>query len=463
MVHNGEHSDSRPLWLVAETRLQEWLATQAPGTRAWLESMRFKAERQQLVVWPGEDGRPAGAALGVGALRSLDALDLWHAAGLPDRLPAGSWRLADPLAPAAATAVALGWEYGSYRYERYRSTPRPAIAAHLQSPAGADLALVRRTARALALARDLINTPAEDLHPAALATEAHALAARHGATVEVIEGDTLRSEYPAIHAVGRAAAVGPCLIDLRWGAEEHPRVTLVGKGVCFDSGGLDLKPAAGMLLMKKDMGGAACALALADMVMDARLPVRLRVLVPAVENAVSAGAFRPGDVIRTRKGLSVEVGNTDAEGRLVLCEALAAADAERPSLLVDLATLTGAARIALGPELPAVFGSRDSTVAALAAHGRTLADPLWPMPLWSGYDEDLASRIADLNNVSSGTFAGAIIGALFLRRFVDEATDWVHVDLYGWNPKDRPGRPLGAEAQSVRALYALLAERHPAG
>ena len=463
MVHTGEPPDSRPLWLVAETRLPEWLAAQSASTRAWLEAMRFKAERQQLAVWPGEDGRPAGAALGLGALRSLDALELWHAAGLPDRLPAGSWRLVDPLSPQSATAVALGWEYGSYRYERYRSTPRPAIAAQLESPAGADLALVRRTARALALARDLINTPAEDLHPAALAAEARALALRHEATVEVIEGEALRRDYPAIHAVGRAAAIGPCLIDLRWGVASHPRVTLVGKGVCFDSGGLDLKPAAGMLLMKKDMGGAACALALADMVMDARLPVRLRVLIPAVENAVSAGAFRPGDIIRARKGLSVEIGNTDAEGRLVLCEALAAADVEQPTLLVDLATLTGAARVALGPELPALFGSNETTVATLAAHGRALADPVWPMPLWSGYDEDLSSRVADLNNVSSGTFAGAIIGALFLRRFVGEGTDWLHVDLYGWNPKDRPGRPLGAEAQSVRALYALLAERHPAG
>jgi leucyl aminopeptidase len=463
MVHAGEFPDSRPLWLIAESRLPGWLAGQPPATRAWLESMRFKAERQQLVVWPDQDGNPAGAALGLGALRSLDALELWHAAGLPERLPAGSWCIGDALSPQAATAVALGWEYGCYRYERYRSTPRAALAAQLVTPAGADLALVRRSARALALARDLINTPAEDLHPAALAAEAQALGARHGATVELIEGEALRRDYPAIHAVGRAAAVGPRLIDLRWGAAGAPRITLVGKGVCFDSGGLDLKPAAGMLLMKKDMGGAACALAVADMIMDARLPVRLRVLVPAVENAVSAAAFRPGDVIRTRKGLSVEIGNTDAEGRLVLCEALAAADAEQPTLLVDLATLTGAARVALGPDLPALFGSRETTVNELVAHGRELADPLWPMPLWSGYDEELASRVADLNNVSSGTFAGAIIGALFLRRFVDERTDWLHVDLYGWNPKDRPGRPVGAEAQSVRALYALIAARHPAG
>jgi leucyl aminopeptidase len=237
-------------------------------------------------------------------------------------------------------------------------------------------------------------------------------------------------------------------------------VTLVGKGVCFDSGGLDIKPAAGMLLMKKDMGGAACALALARAVMENSLPVRLRVLVPAVENAISGNAYRPGDVLRTRKGISVEVGNTDAEGRLVLADALAAADAERPDLLVDFATLTGAARVALGPELPALFGSREETVAATLRHGQRLADPLWPMPLWNGYDDEIASKIADVNNVSGSTFAGAIIGGLFLRRFVTETADWLHLDLYGWNPKERPGRPVGAEPQTIRALHALLVERY---
>jgi leucyl aminopeptidase len=254
--------------------------------------------------------------------------------------------------------------------------------------------------------------------------------------------------------------VGPRLVDFTRGDPAHPLVTLVGKGVCFDTGGLDLKPAAGMLLMKKDMGGAACTLALARLVMEARLPVRLRVLVPAVENAVSGNAYRPGDVIRTRKGLTVEVGNTDAEGRLVLCDALARADEEAPDLLIDLATLTGAARIALGPELPAVFGTRPATVDALLRHGSLVADPLWPMPLWAGYDEDIASKVADINNASASTFAGAIIGALFLRRFVSATLDWLHVDLFAWNPKERPGRPVGAEAHAVRALFAMLAERY---
>jgi leucyl aminopeptidase len=273
-------------------------------------------------------------------------------------------------------------------------------------------------------------------------------------------GDALREGYPAIHAVGQASAVGPRLVDFTWGDPAAPKVTLVGKGVCFDTGGLDIKPPAGMLLMKKDMGGAACVLALARMVMESALPVRLRVLVPSVENSIAGNAYRPGDVLRTRKGITVEVGNTDAEGRLILCDALAVADTERPDLLVDLATLTGAARVALGPELPAVFGTRADTVDALLRHGRRLADPLWPMPLWAGYEDDLGSKVADVNNVSNSTFAGAIIGGLFLKRFVTESKDWLHVDLFGWNPKERPGRPVGAEPQAVRALYALLAERY---
>jgi leucyl aminopeptidase len=254
--------------------------------------------------------------------------------------------------------------------------------------------------------------------------------------------------------------VGPRLVDFRWGDPAHPKVTLVGKGVCFDTGGLDIKPAAGMLLMKKDMGGAACTLALARLVMETALPVRLRVLVPAVENAIAGNAYRPGDVIRTRKGLTVEIGNTDAEGRVILCDALALADEEQPDLVVDLATLTGAARVALGPELPAVFGTRQETVDALLRHGRSVADPLWPLPLWQGYDEDIASKVADINNASGSAFAGAIIGALFLKRFVTQAPDWLHVDLFAWNPKDRPGRPVGAEPHAVRALFSYLAERY---
>jgi leucyl aminopeptidase len=397
--------------------------------------------------------------LGLGPLASLESLEPWHVAGAVDRLPAGVWRVEEALPATAATAAALGWAYGSYRFERYRSQPRPAAAATLATPQLADMTYVRRMAAALAMARDLINTPAADLTPERLAEEALTLAARCGAQGRVITGDALSEGYPAIAAVGQAAAFAPKLVDFSWGDTAAPKVTLVGKGVCFDSGGLDIKPAAGMLIMKKDMGGAACVLALARMVMESALPVRLRVLVPAVENAISGAAYRPGDVLRTRKGITVEVGNTDAEGRLVLADALAVADAERPDLLVDLATLTGAARVALGPELPALFGTQDATVETVLRHGRRLGDPLWPMPLWGGYDDEFSSKVADLNNVSSSTFAGSIIGALFLKRFVTESRDWLHCDLYAWNPKERPGRPVGAEPQSVRALYATLVDR----
>ena len=456
---------ARDLWLVTQSDWPRWLEAQDTRTRAWLAATGFKADKQQLALVPQADGAIGSAVLGLGPLTDCGAVDLWHVAGLPERLPAGTtWRIANAeLDARSATAIALGWAYGSYRFESYKSgaTAKPATARpRLVAPAAADVMLATRVAGATAMARDLVNTPACDMTPARLAAEAMALARTHGAIVEEIAGDALRDAYPAIHAVGQAAAVGPRLVDFTWGDPGHPQVTLVGKGVCFDTGGLDIKPAAGMLLMKKDMGGAACTLALARLVMEARLPVRLRVLIPAVENAISGNAYRPGDVIRTRKGLTVEVGNTDAEGRLVLCDAIARADDERPDLLIDLATLTGAARIALGPDLPAVFGTRQATVDALLRHGSLVADPLWPMPLWAGYDDDISSKVADINNASASTFAGAIIGALFLRRFVSRTEDWLHVDLFAWNPKERPGRPVGAEAHAVRALFAMLAERY---
>jgi leucyl aminopeptidase len=453
-----------PLWLISEGELTAWQGARDAATRSWLAALRFRAERHQLIVIPDTSGTPRSAVLGLGALAAIGDLDPWSLAGAPERLPPGAWRIETPLTREPATAAALGWAIGGYRFDRYRSTPKTAVGgALLVPPAEADMDYVHNASGALAMARDFINTAAADMNPAVLAQEASTLAQRLGATAAIVEGDELSRAYPAVHAVGRAAAHAPRLIDLRWGETTHPRVTLVGKGVCFDSGGLDLKPAAGMLLMKKDMGGAACALALARMIMQARLAVRLRVLIPAVENAVSGDAYRPGDVLRTRRGITVEVGNTDAEGRLVLCDGLAAAADDEPDLIVDLATLTGAARVALGPDLPALYGTREETVAALLRHGRRLNDPLWHMPLWNGYDEDLASKVADVNNVSTSTFAGSIIGALFLRRFVAPEQDWLHVDLYAWNGKERPGRPVGAEPQAVRALYALIAERYAQG
>jgi leucyl aminopeptidase len=460
MFEEREVAGARPLWLVTEKNLESWLAGRTSEERTWLGAMNFRAERHQVVILPDSSSKVGGAVLGLGSLSSLDRLELWHLTGAADRLPAGAWRIADPLPVAAATAAALGWAYGSYRFERFRSKPRAAPTAVLVPPQLADMAYVRRMAAALAMARNLINLPAGELTPERLAHEAFEMATRCGAEGRVLVGDALRDGFPAVHSVGQASACAPRLVDFSWGDPTARRVTLVGKGVCFDSGGLDLKPAAGMLLMKKDMGGAACALALARVVMESGLPVRLRVLVPTVENAVAGNAYRPGDVLRTRKGITVEVGNTDAEGRLILADALAEADADRPDLLVDLATLTGAARIALGPELPALFGNRDDTVEALFQQGRRLADPVWPMPLWDGYDDDFPSKIADINNVSGSTFAGAIIGGLFLRRFVSPGTDWLHLDLFGWNPKERPGRPVGGEPQAIRALHALLVERY---
>jgi leucyl aminopeptidase len=328
-----------------------------------------------------------------------------------------------------------------------------------------DGAALRRILDAVTLARDLVNTPANDLGPAELAGAIRAVAEAHGAEVTVIEGEALERGFPMIHAVGAAAtpARAPRLVDLVWGEPDAPKVTLVGKGVVFDTGGLDIKPSSNMLLMKKDRGGAATALALAALVMGARLPVRLRLLVPTVENAIASAAFRPGDVLRSRKGLTVEIGNTDAEGRLILADALALAGEEEPELLIDFATLTGAARVALGPDLPAVFTPDDRLAADLARHGEATADPSWRLPLWRPYLAMMESKVADINNAGTGSFAGAITAALFLQRFVAQPERWLHVDIFAWTASSKPGQPEGGEAQTVRALHALLEERYPRG
>ena len=456
---SDDHAESRPLWAVTEGELQSWLASQPTPVVTWVRAHGFQAERHRVLSLPSADGTVGGAVAGLGALASARDLTLWHAAGLADRLPAQPWHLATPLAPAAATRFLLGWLMGAYRMSRYRlDAPEPPRAA-LVPPAGADLEYADAAARATALARYLINTPANDLGPEELADAALDLARSRGARCQVLTGGELAG-YPMLRAVGAASPRGPRLIDLHWGERDAPRVTLVGKGVCFDSGGLDLKPSAGMLLMKKDMGGAACALGLADLIMRLEIPVQLRVLIPAVENSIGGAAYRPGDVLRSRKGLTVEIGNTDAEGRLVLADALAEADVERPDLLVDLATLTGAARTALGPELPAAYSPNEELLDALRLRGEEESDPVWPMPLWPGYDDELASKVADLGNVSATPFAGSIIAALFLKRFVTETPNWLHVDLYAWNGKDRPGRPVGAEAQCVRSLFELIRLRY---
>jgi leucyl aminopeptidase len=359
---------------------------------------------------------------------------------------------------AEPTRLALGWALATYAFARYHA--KPASGAALVWPAGADRGRVERLARAAFLARDLTNTPAGDLGPEELAQAAVRVAEEGGACHRVIVGDDLLGEnYPTIHAVGRASTRPPWLVDLVWGDPAAPKVTLVGKGVCFDTGGLDLKPASGMRLMKKDMGGAAIVLGLAQAIMDARLPVRLRVLLPCVENSVSGNAMRPMDIIRTRKGLTVEIGNTDAEGRLILCDALAEASTETPQLLIDMATLTGAARVALGPELAALFCNDDKLAAALLDAADAEEDPMWRMPLWRPYRKMIDSKIADLNNVSEGPHAGAITAALYLQEFVEPGIPWAHLDVMAWNPQSRPGRPEGAEATALRALYAHISRR----
>ncbi len=432
--------------------LKRWPA----GERRWLDDTGFAAAPGELALVPGADGRLARVLVGIG-----DDDPLWAVADLPSALPPGRYRLTPEPSPEDAGRAALGWALGSYRFDRYKAHGNDGgKVAGLVWPRRADRAAVARAAEAVCLARDLINTPAADMGPAELTAAAQVVARAHRAAFKVILGrDLLRRGYPAIHAVGRASRRQPRLIDLRWGRATAPRVTIVGKGVCFDSGGLDLKLSGSMRLMKKDMGGAANALALAQMIMDARLPVRLRLLIPAVENSVSGDAMRPLDVLATRQGLTVEVGNTDAEGRLVLCDALTEAGREDPALVVDLATLTGAARVALGPDLPAMFCNDEALAADLMRHAAAEADPMWRLPLWQPYAKRLDSPVADLNNVSDGPFAGAITAALFLQRFVADATPWIHLDIYAWNPTARPGRPVGGEAMAIRALFALIAER----
>jgi len=453
-------SESVPLWLLYEDELDAWRATQSAFVRQWLIEQNFKGEKHRVLLMPDSGGALSFAIAGLG--KRTGDLSLWHAAGFAERLPPRRFRLAQNFTAQEATQLCLGFAYGLYRFDRYRAAKNDA--ASLESPVNADMNFVTNAVDSLRMARDWINTPAADFGPAELAGAARHIAERYEATFnEWVGEDLLAANFPAIHAVGRASSSAPRLIELRWSPEPEARlpcVTLVGKGVCFDSGGLDIKPPSGMALMKKDMGGAAVALALGNMLMSAKLRARLRVLIPAVENSIGGNAYRPGDVLATRKGLTVEVGNTDAEGRLILCDALALADAERPELIIDFATLTGAARVALGPELPALFGSDETLVRNFAAAAAAEHDPVWPLPLWGGYDDELASKIADLNNVASSGFAGAIFGALFLKRFVTESAGWLHVDLFGWNPKDRPGRAVGAEAQALRGAYRYLVERY---
>src|SRR6476660_1917789 len=416
----------------------------------------FSAKPGACLVLPSADGQIAHVVFGLEE-KNGKSLDLFRPGLLPGLLPPGVYRFAN--APHDTRLAVLAFALGSYRFNRYRSSKTPDV--RLVPPDGIDAAEITRMADAAALARDLINTPANDMGPEELAQAAQTVADRFGASFTCIVGDDLlQQNFPLIHAVGMASSRAPRLIDLTWGDPAHPKVTLVGKGVCFDSGGLDLKPSAGMLIMKKDMGGAASVLAQSQMVMDAKLKVRLRVLIPAVENAVAGNAFRPLDIFTSRKGLTVEIGNTDAEGRLVLADALALACEEKPDLLIDMGTLTGAARVALGPDLPPFYTNDETLALDLARFAKQENDPLWRLPLWPPYDAWLDSKVANINNAPSGTFAGSITCALFLQRFVERAKSWLHVDIYGWTPSAKPARPEGGECQAARAISNLLSERY---
>ena len=443
-----------PIWFVTAASYPELRERLEGEVRAFADAAGFEPKPGRHLLLPGRTGL-GGVLFGLEA--ADEAKDLFRPGLLPQHLPDGVYRFAND--PHDARLAALAFALGSYRFTLYRKAERRQVRLELAQSIDRDD--LDRTVEAVTLARDLINTPANDMGPAELEAAARSLAARHGADIQATVGNDLLAEnFPLIHAVGRASERAPRLIELKWGEREHPRVSLVGKGVCFDSGGLDIKPESAMLLMKKDMGGAASVLALAHMIMDRGLKVRLTVLIPAVENSISGAAFRPRDVYPSRKGLTVEVGNTDAEGRLVLADALALADESAPELLIDMGTLTGAARVALGPDVPPFYTADESLAAALARHAATENDPLWRLPLWQPYDALLDSKVADLNNVSSGNFAGSILCALFLKRFVEAATAWLHIDIYAWTPAAKPGRPEGGECQAARALYALLAERY---
>jgi leucyl aminopeptidase len=439
-----------------KSRFEAWLALQPDAVRTAVKAQKFEGGANDIAILPADKPGEWSVAAGV---TDVSASGLWHLAKLADSLPEGTYRLADY----DASEAMLGWMLGQYRYHEYLSEPKLTGPRVLLVKEPARIAMAALQAAATALVRDLVNRPAGDLGPNALEAEAKRIAKAHKAEVTVTAGEPLEAGYPLIHAVGKAAARehAPRLIELEWGDPRHPRVAIVGKGITFDTGGLDIKPSTGMRLMKKDMGGAAHALALAELIMSAHLPVRLHMLVAAAENSISGNAMRPGDIIKSRKGVTVEIDNTDAEGRLVLADALTKAIEDKAELIIDFATLTGAARVALGPDLPAMFSNDDSVAIGLLAASKAATDPLWHMPLWAPYMEMLDSDIADTSN-SGGGFAGAVTAALFLQKFVPDNVPWVHLDTFAWRPTSKPGRPKGGEALGLRAVFSYLAETYPA-
>ncbi|EQB06307.1 leucyl aminopeptidase [Sphingobium wenxiniae] len=446
---------ARSIHLLDSNEFEAWLNGQPERIRTLVGAQKFRGKANEHAVLPAQGDDDWSVVAGVA---DREKLGTWCLAKLAEVLPEGHYRLSE----GSPGAAALGWMAAQYRFGRYRKEDNPVGARILLTKDVARIDAMVHLAQAVALVRDLVNTPAADMGPPQLENAASEVAERFGAAFTVTKGDELEQGYPMIHAVGKAAdkSFAPRLIELHWGDPKNPRIAIVGKGICFDSGGLDIKPASAMAWMKKDMGGAAHALALAQLVMGARLPVRLHLLIPAAENAVGGNAFRPGDILKSRKGISVEIGNTDAEGRLVLGDALTRAGEDKPELIIDYATLTGAARVAVGPDLPALFTNDDDLAAAVSAAGAKVDDPSWRLPLWDGYADMLKSDVADINNAGEGGFAGAITAALFLRRFVPDDTSWLHLDTFAWRPSARPGRPKGGEALGLRAIFRVLQQRY---
>ncbi|MCS3738265.1 MULTISPECIES: M17 family metallopeptidase [unclassified Rhizobium] len=441
---NTKGGSTLPIFAVTPAHIET--GTIDPIALDWAKKAGYKAESGSLLLIPTEDGHLGGALFGLGTNPSEHP---YITGKLARTLPAGDWHI--ETAPLTANRLSLGFGLGSYRYDRYKSEKNAGPT--LMIPRDADGSDIKRQLAGVFLARDLINTPTNDMGPNELEAAFRGLAAHYKAEINVVSGDDLRQNFPLVHTVGRASADAPRLLEMRWGKKGHRKITLVGKGVCFDTGGLDIKPASSMLLMKKDMGGAANVMGLALMIMDAKLKVDLRVIIPVVENSISSNAFRPGDIYRSRKGLTVQIDNTDAEGRLILADALAYADEDAPDLMIDMATLTGAARVALGPDLPPFFTDDAELAQDLTEASLETDDPLWRLPLYAGYEKDIRAKFADITNAPAGGMAGAITAALFLKRFVSNTTSWAHFDIYGWAPSERPHSPGGGEAQAIRALY----------
>lgn len=455
LLQPDQGQPARTIAFVSKAGFADWIATQPERVRIAAAATRFEGKPGEMLIAPGDAGGDWSVVLGAAEHDSV-----WNLAGAASRLPDGSYRL-DAGSPGG---MALGWLLAHHRFGRYLGNAEAIPQRVLLTKDPAAIPEMVRQAHATALVRDLVNTPAADMGPADLQHQAEAIAKPHGATVQVTKGHDLEIGYPMVHAVGAAAEKrhAPRLIELEWGNPGHPRVAIIGKGITFDSGGLDIKPASGMRIMKKDMGGAAHALALSKLAMESRLPIRIHMLIPAAENAISGNAFRPGDILKSRNGMTVEIDNTDAEGRLVLADAITRAVEAEAGLIIDFATLTGAARVALGPDLPALFSNDPDLADALNKASVTEHDPVWRLPLWSGYDEMLKSEIADLVNSAEGGMAGAITAALFLRRFVPSGIPWAHLDTWAWRAAAKPGRPKGGEALGLRAAWAMLKARYPA-